>query len=75
MLIIFDTNVWLSELALNSPSGAAVRFYVQQHGATVVIPEVVRLELERNLTRMLGELAERIRSSHKQLLAVFGNLR
>jgi hypothetical protein len=75
MFIIFDTNVWLSELALKSPSGAAVRFYVQQHGATVVIPEVVRLELERNLTRMLGELAERIRSSHKQLLAVFGNLR
>jgi PIN domain len=75
MFIIFDTNVWLSELALNSPSGAAVRFYVQQHRATVVIPEVVRLELERNLTRMLGELAERIRSSHKQLLAVFGNLR
>jgi hypothetical protein len=75
MFIIFDTNVWLSELALNSPRGAAVRFYVQQHRATVVIPEVVRLELERNLTRMLGELTERIRNSHKQLLAVFGNLR
>lgn len=75
MFIIFDTNVWLSELALNSPSGAAVRFYVQQHGATVVVPEVVRLELERNLTRMLCELTEKISSSHRQLLAVFGNLK
>ena len=75
MFIIFDTNVWLSEFALNSASGAAVRFYVKQHGATVVVPEVVRLELERNLTRMLCQLAENITRDHRELLAVFGNLK
>lgn len=75
MFIIFDTNILLSELALNSPSGAAVRFYVQQQGATVVVPEVVRLELERNLTRRLRELTENIRSYHNQLLTVFGSLK
>ena len=75
MFIIFDTNIWLSELALNSPSGAAVRFYIQQQGATVVIPEVVRLELERNLRRRLEELVETIKNNHNQVLAIFGNLR
>lgn len=75
MFIIFDTNVWVSQLALNSPSGAAVRFFVQQQGATVVIPEVVRLELERHLTRRLHDLRESISSNHRQLLTVFGNLK
>lgn len=75
MFIIFDTNVLMSALALNSPSGAAVRFYVRQHGATVVVPEVVRLELERNLTRRLCELREKISSGHRELLAVFGDLK
>ncbi len=75
MYIIFDTNVWLAELALNSAAGAAVRFYVRQNDATVVLPEVVRLEVERNLTRRLSELAETIRTNHRQLLAVFGTLK
>ena len=47
MFIIFDTNIWVSELALNTASGAAVRFFVQECGATVVLPEIVRLELQR----------------------------
>lgn len=75
MFILFDTNVWISELALNSAAGAAVRFYVHQRNATVVVPEVVRLELERNLTRRLCELAAEIKSNHRQLLAVFGTLK
>ncbi len=75
MYIVFDTNVWLSELALNSAAGAAVRLYVRQKEATVVLPEVVRLEVERNLTRRLAELAETIKANHRQLLAVFGKLK
>lgn len=75
MFIVFDTNVWQTELALNSAAGAAVRFYVQQRGATVVVPEVVRLELERNLTRKLCEQAERIARDHRELLSIFGSLK
>ena len=75
MYIIFDTNIWISQLGLNSSSGAAVRFYVRQCGATVVIPEVVRLETEKNLTNQLLELRNSIEKNHRQLLAVFGTLK
>ena len=75
MFIIFDTNIWFSQLGLNSQSGAAVRFFVQQCGATVAIPEVVRLELERDLTNHLQKLKNGIEKNHRELLAVFGTLK
>lgn len=75
MLVVFDANVWVSQLALNSPTGAAVRYFLKKTGATVVVPEVIRLEIERNLTAHLSTLARRAKDSHRQLLAVFGNLK
>ena len=75
MFIIFDTNIWFSQLGLNSHSGSSVRFYVQQCGATVAIPEVVRLELERNLTNHLQKLKNDIEKNHRELLTVFGTLK
>jgi PIN domain len=75
MFIVFDSNIWISHLALNSPSGAAVRFFIKQRGATIAMPEVVRLEIERNLTRRIQEWIAKITENHRQLLAVFGNLK
>ena len=75
MYIVFDTNIWRSHLGFNSEAGAAVRFYIQQCGATVAIPEVVRLEVERQFTSYLQELKEKIVDSHRQLLTVFGKLK
>jgi hypothetical protein len=46
LYIVFDTNIWISELGLNSAKGAATRFFVKKRGATVVVPEVVKLETE-----------------------------
>lgn len=74
MFILFDTNVWLSEFVLNSPSGAAVRFFIRRNKATVAVPEVVRLEVERNLRRLLVEMLDSIRNNHRKLLAYFGSL-
>ena len=75
MLLVLDTNIWLSELALNSHRGAAVRFFIRQRKGVVCIPEVVRLELERNLTRSLTELTEKVRKNYEKLLGYFGKLK
>lgn len=75
MIVIFDTNIWLSELGLRSPAAAAVRFFLKHSGARIAIPEIVRLEVEQNLSSRLLEHIEHIRSAHRQLLTAFGKLR
>jgi len=75
MIIVFDTNIWLSELGLRSPTAAAARFYLKHHGARVAIPEVIRLEVEQNLTGRLMKHIDDIRTDYRQLLTAFGTLR
>jgi len=75
MLIVFDTNIWRKHLALKSQSGAAVRFFVLRQGATVVVPEVIRLELEEQLGKLLRQRCDEIRKAHQELLTVFGSLK
>jgi hypothetical protein len=75
MIIVPDSNVWLSELGLRSPLGAVTRLYIRQNSARVGLPEVVRLEVERNYRNRLKEFINRIRDSHRQLLTAFGSLK
>ncbi len=75
MIVVFDTNVWISDLALASNVGSAVRFYLREQKARIGLPEVVRLETEAHLRALLKEHIEEIQSSHRQLLAVFGRLK
>ena len=75
MKIVFDTNIWISDLGLNSEAGAAVRFYIKKTGAVVVVPEVVRLELEKNFTQGLRDIKKGIIESHSKLITVFGKLK
>ena len=75
MKIVFDTNIWINDLGLNSGAGAAVRFYIKKRRATVVVPEVVRLELEKNFTQRLKEIKKGIIKSHRELLTTFGKLK
>ena len=74
MFILFDSNVWFSQLGLQSRSGAAVRHFALRRGATVVVPEIVRLEIEERLTGHLLKLRKQAADSHKQLLQVFHKL-
>jgi predicted nucleic acid-binding protein len=75
MIIVIDTNIWLSELGLNSPQGSATRFYLRQNKARIALPEVVRLEVEHNLRNRLKDFIDIINNNYRQLLAVFGNLK
>jgi hypothetical protein len=75
MFIILDSNIWISELGLNTAKGAAVRFYVKNRGATVVLPEVIKLETERHLKSELTKYVAELEKNHRQLLSVFGKLK
>jgi hypothetical protein len=75
MYIIFDSNIWISELGLNTTLGAAVRFFVKSKQATVVLPEVIRLETERNLKAALTKYISDLEKNHRQLLTIFGKLK
>jgi hypothetical protein len=73
--IVLDSNIWLGEQMLRHSTGSAVRFFLQKHGARVVVPEVVRLEVELHLERQLIELASQIREGHTRLLRAVGELK
>jgi len=75
MIVVFDSNVWLSELGLRSGAGAAAKFFLNQHKARLAIPEVVRLEVQHNLHNRLSEHIENIRTNYRQLLTAFGKLK
>lgn len=75
MIVVFDTNVWISDLALTSNVGSAVRFYLREQKARIGLPEVVKLETEVHMRTTLSEHIQEIQSSHRQLLAVFGRLK
>lgn len=75
MIVVLDSNVWLAELGLRSGAAAAVRFFLNQSGAKVAIPEVVQLEVRYNLTRLLGTHVQEIRDNYRKLLTAFGKLK
>lgn len=74
MIVVIDSNVWLSELGLRSGAAAAVRFFLNQSGAQVAVPEVVQLEVSHNLINRLRTHVEGIRDNYRQLLTAFGKL-
>jgi hypothetical protein len=75
MIIVFDTNIWIQHLYLRAPAGAATRFFIGQKGASVALPEVVRLEVEHHLRKNLHDFISKIKDNHQKLLAVFGTLK
>jgi hypothetical protein len=75
MIVVFDSNIWLKELGLFSGAGAAVKFFLNHHGARIAIPEVVRMEVQNNLKSRLNDHIESIRTNYRQLLTAFGKLK
>lgn len=75
MIVVFDTNIWKTNLYLKSSAAAAVRFYIHQHRARVGLPEVIRLEVERHLRIDILAMRETIRIKHDGLLGLFDTLK
>jgi hypothetical protein len=75
MIVVFDSNVWFSELGLRSGAAAAAKFFLNNEGARLAVPEVVRLEVQHNLHARLTAHIENIQTNYRQLLTAFGKLR
>jgi hypothetical protein len=75
MIVVLDTNIWVAQLALNSKVGSAFRFFLKQRNARLAVPEVIRLETQHNLRRIIEEAVEGVRKGTEQLLALFGSMK
>jgi predicted nucleic acid-binding protein len=53
--VLLDANVWVAERLLQSAIGGALLYALTRAKATIVLPEVVELEVNR----VLPELAEK----------------
>ena len=75
MIVVFDSNAWISEIGLKSSAASAVKFYLKQEGARIGLPEVVRLEATAGLRKNLLKSIDQIKSEHRKLLAGVGKLK
>ena len=73
LYVVFDTNIWYSELGLTTKDAAAVRFFLLRKNATVAIPEVVSLELKARLGEKLKSAKRDTERSHRELVSIFGS--
>jgi hypothetical protein len=75
MIVVFDTNIWKSNLFLQSPAAAAARYYLKKTGARVGMPEVIRREVTVHLTKEIADLVSSVRDDHQKLLRLFGKMK
>jgi hypothetical protein len=75
MIVVFDTNIWKSEVYLQSPAAAAVRFFLREQKARVGLPEVLRLEVQHHLRADIKSIIDKLRGEHGRLLRLFGQVK
>ena len=75
LTVVLDSNIWIQERMLKQTVGSAVRFFLRRRNARVVVPEVVRLEVELYLEQELKELVSSLRENHNRLLSLVGQLK
>ena len=74
LFILFDSNVWISQLGLRTQYGAAIRHFAHRNNAIVVIPEIVQIEVEAKLKSELLKHKESIEKSQRMLLPLLGSI-
>lgn len=73
-IIVLDTNIWLSELALMSPLGCALNHYITVSGHKIGLPEIIEEETKHNFHKKLIEYRTNIEKDYERLLAIFGKM-
>ena len=73
--VVLDSNVWVKELALQSAKASAVRYYLKTSDAKLVVPRVVRLEVEEHLRQRMIDCRNDIERAHRELLFLMGTQR
>ena len=75
LFVVLDSNVWIKELALQSIKASAVRYFLKTRKAKLVVPEVVRLEVEENIRQKMIDCRQAIQRAHRELLQLIGTQR
>ena len=75
MFVVLDSNVWISQLGLNSKNGAEITAFIGKKKAVLAVPEVVRLEVKRELHNESIKKIEVIQASHRYLDKLLGGSR
>ncbi len=75
MKLILDTNIYLSELGLQNPSGSVFRFLLKKSGQCLTVHKVIERELQINLSRTLNKWSHEVRENHRRLLGLLGKLK
>jgi hypothetical protein len=75
MIVVFDTNIWKSEVYLQSPAAAALRFFLREQKARVGLPEVLRLEVQHHLRADIKSIIDKLKDQHGRLLRLFGQMK
>jgi len=74
-IVVLDSNIWLSELALMSPLGCAFSHYIVVSDIKIGLPEIIELETKFNLRKQLIDYRENIRKNYNRMLAIFGQMK
>jgi hypothetical protein len=75
MIVVLDTNIWKSQIYLQSPQAAATRFFLLQKRAKLGLPEVIKREVETHFKRDVLGLLSGMKDDHSRLLKMFGSLK
>lgn len=74
-IVVLDTNIWISELALMSPVGCALNYYAVKNDVKIGLPEVIEIETKYNFKTKLHEFRSNIINDHKRMLAIFRKMK
>lgn len=74
-IVVLDSNIWLSELALMSPLGCAFSHYVVVSDIKIGLPEIIEVETKHNLRKHLINYREDIRKNYSRMLAILGQMK
>jgi hypothetical protein len=71
--LVLDTNVWVSERLLQSSLGSAILYALAADGASIILPEIVEMEVELVLARHADKAADELRKSAEFLRQISGH--
>src|SRR5882672_5388347 len=71
--VVPDTNVWISQNLLRSPSASALLFSLVRVRGLLGLPEIVEMELRKQALRIAREIREEIVHDTRQLGDLLGS--
>ncbi|MDS4026088.1 MAG: PIN domain-containing protein [Candidatus Contendobacter sp.] len=74
-IVVLDSNIWLSELALMTPLGCAFSHYIVVSDIKIGLTEIIEVETKYNLRKHLIDYRENIRKNYNRMLAIFGQMK